>query len=299
MKNLNQNDIINRLYLISNNELKADANKRYSLDNIMLENYIDYLYCLTRNYTIKFYKDSTFLENFKANIKNQLVRDRIILTEKIFADILRKLKNKEIHNLTEREWTIIRYKSEGALNDYIRCIDVLPKPIEDKELLEKLKSHFMQSKYIQKYRKWKIENIYTVDKQANKRFEDKNYSNKIELAHGTKNSSLIQILSTGFKKASEMDKNEYNYSGSSLGDGIYFAKIEQMDKCLGYIDRQFNPYIIIADVYYNNRIVTDEFERHKLTGTNMIHAKNMGAYGRDEFVVSPSQIQIKYLLELR
>jgi hypothetical protein len=68
---------------------------------------------------------------------------------------------------------------------------------------------------------------------------------------------------------------------------------------LGYIDKNNHPYIIIADVYYNNTIETDYFKSKKLTGDNIIHGKNLGAYSRDELVALPNQIQIKYILELK
>lgn len=127
---------------------------------------------------------------------------------------------------------------------------------------------------------------------------------------GTSNESLIKILNGGFKKPSEIFKEHKNknphstvqYSGQMFGDAVYFANPNKISKNTAYVDRvnPGNKFIIVADVYYNNfeKIDGTYSDKCKYDGHNIVCAKNVGRYNRDEYMASPEQIKIKYVLEI-
>lgn len=296
LKKLDSGDLINQIHLKQNKLIELEPNRKYSLENKELKAYINYLYSIYKDNRI--YKDShrTFIENIKTNTVKNINRNIESITEETLFSIIYKIKNEDYENFTETETLVLLSLSNDALNFFIGDLKKIPRSLNKSEFEEEL-PNYIKSKWFNR----RITNIYEVDPSSSPKFDNRKYKHVKRLAHGTTNYSILSILKEGFKRASELCGNDehYTYSGSALGDGIYFARLDQIDKCLGYIDRNNHPYIIIADVYYNNTIETDYFKSKKLTGDNIIHGKNLGAYSRDELVALPNQIQIKYILELK
>ena len=296
LKKLNAEDLINQIHLKQKGIIDLEDDKEYSLNDEDLKSYVDYLYSIYKENRI--YKDSnrTFIENIKTNTIKNINRNIGCITEKTLFSIINKIKDGNYENLTEKEHLILLSLSNDALNFFIGNLEKIPRSLNEKEFEEELPNYIKSQRFNRK-----IVKIYEVDPTSSPKFDNKRYKYVKRLAHGTTNYSILSILKEGFKRASELHNNDqnYTYSGSALGDGIYFARLDQIDKCLAYIDRKHHPYIIIADVYYNDTIETTSFTSKKLTGQNIIHGKNLGMYSRDEIVALPNQIQVKYILELR
>lgn len=123
--------------------------------------------------------------------------------------------------------------------------------------------------------------------------------NKLEtklLAHGTKAKNVLSILNNGISCTPPKIA-----TGSSLGVGAYFAKLNEVGKSLQYSDN----ILFIAEVATGNEkkvqtpmnyrsiiLETKEFDSvHFLGGTYFIH---------DEFCIyRNNQIKIKYIIEIK
>lgn len=134
--------------------------------------------------------------------------------------------------------------------------------------------------------------------EVEKREIKERYKHKIQLVHGTVNVAIPSILQDGFKVDSkDIQANGAHISGRMFGDGVYFAKPEQISKVQFYQsnDKVKQNWIIVADVFYNDLDTNRNY-------TNVAHghlklAKRVGQYSRDEYIVRPEQIQIRYILE--
>lgn len=128
------------------------------------------------------------------------------------------------------------------------------------------------------------------------------------LVHGTKNLSVLNILGEGLLDHITLNKKKsthYNFTGDGLGNGIYFARLDQADKSYNYTGSAFNQnmsaYMFVADVAYNKIHETQSYNPnirlHK--GEDLVWGKAVGSYDRDEIVAqNADQVQLKYLLEL-
>ena len=125
------------------------------------------------------------------------------------------------------------------------------------------------------------------------------------LVHGTKSDSIFSILYSGLLDSDTLAKQNnqhYEYTGSGLGVGIYFARSKQSQKSLNYASSTgYNApvYLFVCDVGYDKKIVTHNYGDNRLTKTtNLVVGTGVGSFGRDEIVArNGQQVRMKYLIE--
>lgn len=150
----------------------------------------------------------------------------------------------------------------------------------------------------------KINNVYRFNHQSS--VNTTKYKHHRLLCHGTINESLLSIMKLGLMPSSQLTQQNinYNYTGSGLGDGVYFTWLNEIAKSINYSSFSQNNgeqgYLILADVYYNNEIKTDHYSTYQLKDGDLLIAEKVGANDLDELMVNnPAQIQLKYLIELK
>lgn len=124
--------------------------------------------------------------------------------------------------------------------------------------------------------------------------------------HGTQNLSVLNILGEGLLDSVSLEKQgstHYHYTGSGLGKGIYFARMDQAEKSYNYTESndEAHSYMFLADIAYTNVVHTKHYGNidDHLHKVDLVWGDFVGSYDRDEIVAkSPKQVQIKYLLEL-
>lgn len=173
-------------------------------------------------------------------------------------------------------------------------------------LFDKLEliSDYSSIKAIQKLDKpvrKRIINVYQIDST-----QQINFPHYKTLCHGTGNYSLLSILKSGLltsKELQDQNNQKWNYTGSGLGVGAYFARLDQAQKAANYTDcGNMNHYIFIAKVGYNSIYDVDHYDSDatERSDDDLIWAHATGSFGRDELVAkSSNQIQLQYLIELK
>lgn len=318
---LNDTDIINNLHKI---DLTGKINKGryYRFDEPGLHAYLEYIVQLTQAKKIEVIrgknskireKTSSLLElpfykNYQINLSylNKSKGNYSIISEPLLYDIIQKIRTSDTLNLTDDQYSFLYGGSKVSFETFINTLE-LP---EMKEIKvhdnNKEVSDILKEMKKDKYFNQKILKIYKpVDFKYNpnqKLVNSKNVTCKT-VCHGTKNISLLQILANNFKQPSELRNNDtVKTMGQALGDGIYFARLDQCSKTLAYIDEHKstirNRYIVIADIYFTDINYVHNYETKPFTGRSVTWGKCLGAYKRDELVVLPEQIQIKYILQL-
>lgn len=149
---------------------------------------------------------------------------------------------------------------------------------------------------------YKIKNVYAIAPNEQSANASKQGKHSMILNSGTSNESLIKILSGGFKLPSQLAREAgVQMSGQMFGDAVYFARPDQISKNTSYVDRH-NPgskFIMVAEVYYDHKKdANNRGYNFKYDGHTLVHAHNVGRYDRDEYMVHPSQIKLKYVLEV-
>lgn len=146
----------------------------------------------------------------------------------------------------------------------------------------------------------RINHIWAINNQPD---NDKNAHHKL-LVHGTQNLSILNILGEGLLDHNTLQKKaskHYVYTGSGLGNGIYFARLDQAEKSYNYTSGDDTVYMFIADVAYHKikKVHTYNGALKTKSDEDLVWGEAVGSYDRDELVAKhPSQIQLKYLLEL-
>lgn len=307
IEKLDMNDKINLLYLATIGE-GQDAT--YSFNDI--KDYLIYMKALadTKNISVinkglkksfdNLEKSPSFFKNYTAQVKS--AAKVATLSEEEMLDLLTSIKKEdEGFALTPRQYDFLYATSNNDLWSFINSL-TLP-------TLTRIRKNTPTHDYITKTinqdkmfsADYEIKGIYEPD--FNRRnFDKKDGWKKIEGLHGTTNSSLLHILSGGFKTASQLrnENADFSYAGSMYGDAIYFALKSQASKPIWYMDHNENTtYIIFADLYYKEKVDADDRGGNfKYNGKNMVHAHAVGRYGRDELMVLPQQIDIRYVLEV-
>lgn len=121
--------------------------------------------------------------------------------------------------------------------------------------------------------------------------------------HGTKPFSVPSIVNEGLKNyASLVSENhqDFSYTGSGLGNGVYFARLNQFQKAINYTEGQNCTYLFIAEVEYHKAKHVNFYDNFKLKNDeDLIVGDGVGSHSRDE-IVAPNNCQIntKYLIEL-
>lgn len=149
-----------------------------------------------------------------------------------------------------------------------------------------------------------VNNVYQFNHQSS--INTAKYKHHQLLCHGTINESLLSIMKLGLMPSSQLTQQDINhhYTGSGLGDGVYFTWLNQIAKSINYSSFVRNDgeqgYLILADVYYNNEIKTDHYSTNRLNDGDLLIAEKVGGNDLDELMVNNSaQIQLKYLIELK
>lgn len=149
-----------------------------------------------------------------------------------------------------------------------------------------------------------VNNVYQFNHQSS--IDTTKYKHHQLLCHGTINESLLSIMKLGLMPSSQLTQQDINhhYTGSGLGDGVYFKWLNQIAKSINYSSFVRNDgeqgYLILANVYYNNEIKTDHYSTYQLKDGDLLIAEKVGSNDLDELMVNNSaQIQLKYLIELK
>lgn len=122
--------------------------------------------------------------------------------------------------------------------------------------------------------------------------------------HGTEAQSIPTILTEGLKDAQTLaneNHDHYETSGAGLGNGIYFARLNQFQKALNYSVSSTNTsYALVCQVNYNQIKHTDHYANIQVNqNEDLIWAHAVGGHDRDEIVAKhPGQVKILYLLEI-
>lgn len=143
----------------------------------------------------------------------------------------------------------------------------------------------------------------------------KKYPDHFTGIHGTNDESVPSILLNGlmnneelqqFTKKSKSKLIKYDESGTALGVGVYFGRIDQVSKPLLYANGRAKDeaYLIIADVAYDKKSM-QKIKWQSWTGehnksASLVWATRTGVRGKDE-VLTPitKNIKIKYILKLK
>lgn len=134
--------------------------------------------------------------------------------------------------------------------------------------------------------------------------ELEHYPNHKLLVHGTHDFSVLSILGNGLLTNKQLTTNydSYNYSitGQGLGNGIYFAQLDQIQKSLNYA-RGCDSYLFICDVGYHQIKKTTYYQNvHCHKQEDLVLGYNVGSHNRNEWVAkSNQQVALKYLIKIK
>lgn len=165
---------------------------------------------------------------------------------------------------------------------------------EQKQLVQKL---YQDAEFKRKYN---VGNVYTI-MNSSISHDLSHYQQTRTLLHGTSNVSVISILRDSLLPVSKI-RDDYIYTGSSLGDGVYFAQLTESGKPVAYTDATDTRfgYLIIAEVGFNYVKHVDYFSRQVLQNGGLLIADKVGRGDRDELCVyDENQINLKYLIEVK
>lgn len=165
---------------------------------------------------------------------------------------------------------------------------------EQKQLVQKL---YQDTEFKQNYN---VGNVYTI-KNSSISHDLSHYQQTRVLLHGTSNVSVISILRDSLLPVSKI-RDDYIYTGSSLGDGVYFAQLTESGKPVAYTDATDTRfgYLIIAEVGFNYVEHVDRFSHRTLQNGGLLVADKIGRGDRDELCVyDENQINLKFLIEVK
>lgn len=183
--------------------------------------------------------------------------------------------------------------------------------IDDDDINE-LKRHFTKDSW---YRSsgYDIDSIIKFDMPETR--DLKKYPDHFVGIHGTNDESVPSIALNGLMNSDELQSLsgssrkklvKYSTSGTALGVGIYFGRLDQISKPLLYANGRAKDeaYIIVADVAYNKKSMqkvkwTAWTGEHNDTAS-LVWATKTGVRGKDEIVAPITKnIRIKYMLKLK
>ena len=313
IENLDVSDKINLLWMAMNGNPQGAT---YKYDEI--KSYLAYIKAITNQKKISWVsskkspydnseKSKAFFEKYQAKVAS--TAKSMELSEDAMVDLINRIKDgidKDSQTLTDNQYNFLYGDSHPIeLLEYINSIS-LPtltkidaRTKQGQEILESAS----EDKYFNDH--FTIEAIFEPDFKRRK-FSKKDGWKVMRGVHGTTNKSLLGILNGGFKLASQLRKEntDFNYMGSAFGDAIYFARLDQISKPINYMDSNYQTtYIIVADLYYKDKVDIRlggmRFDgTTTYTGENLVHAHDAGRYYRDELMVQPNQIDIRYVLQV-
>lgn len=154
-------------------------------------------------------------------------------------------------------------------------------------------------KYIPPRIKTQISHIYKIASKT-----PKNYKNHKTLMHGTGSISILNILGEGLLTNNDLKKHniKHYYTGSGLGQGVYFTDLNHIMKCLNYSDQYSEhqrEYVFVCDVFYNTNENVDRYNSAIKQKTDLITGVKIDGHGWNEYVATKSDmIQLKYIIEI-
>ena len=182
----------------------------------------------------------------------------------------------------------------------------------DDDDIDELKRHFTKDSW---YRSsgYDIDSIIKFDMPETR--DLKKYPDHFVGIHGTNDESVPSIALNGLMNSDELQSLsgssrkklvKYSTSGTALGVGIYFGRLDQISKPLLYANGRAKDeaYIIVADVAYNKKSLqkvkwTSWTGEHNDTAS-LVWATKTGVRGKDEIVAPITKnIRIKYMLKLK
>lgn len=135
-------------------------------------------------------------------------------------------------------------------------------------------------------------------------YHNPKYRHSQTLIHGTKDFSVLNILGEGLIDTRHLvhgSHHNYELTGNGLGNGIYFARLKQMEKSLNYTDfgQSDAQYLFICNVHYNKEQVVTHYDARIHTKADLLIGKGVGSYDRDELVAQRAdQVELKYLVKI-
>lgn len=216
-----------------------------------------------------------------------------------FCLLIHNLRIKQHLTQTQSSWLLNKnHEDNGFINDYLNNIH-LEHFVKDN--LAPLPKN-IQKLYntIQNYKNVSELKIYDITNQH----ETSQENNTIYGIHGTNAESIPSIVSEGLKDAKTLsleNHQHYEYTGSGLGNGIYFAKLNQFQKALNYTGSYSNTvYALVCEINYNKIKHTTTYGNYDVShNEDLVWGHGVGSHDRDELVAKrPDQVKIKYLLEI-
>lgn len=191
--------------------------------------------------------------------------------------------SKAMHHILNNPYAVSQIKNLGINDVLVPMTDV-----QKQLLLKQIDPDFIH----------RITQIYQIEHQASNDVNHQ-YEHRL-LAHGTSNVSVLNILGQGLLDSYSLSKLDvdYHYTGSGLGNGIYFARLDQIQKSYNYTETCVgsHSYIFIADVAYSKMAVRTSYGFDN-SDADLVWAKQPDHHDRDEFLAKHAkQVQLKYLL---
>lgn len=144
-----------------------------------------------------------------------------------------------------------------------------------------------------------LKRVYAIDDQST----TDGFKYHRTLLHGTINASVLSIIKLGLQNNKQLNqmKVKHDYTGSGLGTGIYFARMDQAGKPINYSSGGDYQYLFVAEVGYNKLVDLQEYnELQETKPGEMLWAHGVGSGDRDELLVPDNrQVKLKYLLEFK
>ena len=304
MATYNLEDPINVLELARKNQYDGDF--VFKGNDVNIKNYIDYLKFFVDEHKAVVVKDDAkhksqvdpnedFKRAFKAIIKHTAKNTTLDL--KAMLSLIDKLEqNNQV--FTKAEFDFLMGTSTSSLKQFLDSfalpllneVDLVPSALKQHKGLQEVLSGAKTDKTMKRKikRAWEIAHSDATPTHLRG-------MKKRTFVHGTTNQALISILGTGFRvmNSNDVRKSGASFSGRMFGDGIYFARPDQVSKTQAYQENNSQigqNWIIIADVYYN-----DIEQGHDAKKGNIRWEKGVGMYSRDEIIAQPSQIVIRYV----
>ena len=229
-------------------------------------------------------------------------------------DELSKEEREKLDNTINSDIKMLSYHPQFShLNTNFEMADELS-DTKLNEIITKLQS---DTEFTSDYH---INNVYTINYDKDLR-NKKKYPDVFWGVHGTSNVSVPSILLNGLKNSEELealmkkenklnkhneDYIKYSISGQALGQGVYFAQLDQPMKSIFFTDTVNNKkrgFLIIANIRYNKQHVyhAHDFNDYydESTKPSLIISKHVGVRNLNEYVAPISDnIQMKYLIEI-
>lgn len=246
-----------------------------------------------------FYK---ILDNVKTSMTKEDKMGDVEITYRELFSFFDEVKAQHITEKTQIVQNWISYSDERfienalATHQNIYQLEQNLKPL-DTETYQKLLKKITKDGYFKRH----ITNIYEV----NAKRPQKRGLKRMQGVHGTPNRTVMSILLNGLQTNATLRKNavSHHYTGSGLGEGVYFSKITQASKGSNYSKGHGEKrYMFIADIDYdesavyhvNNYGKSGDPSKHSL-----VHGHGVGARGIDEIVaLHDDQINVRYIVEM-